>query len=270
MLKKPWNPLPDIIFEHRTTRIYDMDDHVSVIVTNYNYENYVIECLNSIAAQTHYAISIVVVDDDSSDNSVEVILEWLEGNKSRFISASLLRNMTNQGPSSSRNTAIEYCLAETIFIIDADNKLMPSAISKLRACLGRSGAQAVYSQLVEFGTRSQIGAADLWDVQRMYKGNYVDVMAMMKKSAWEAVGGFSHIEEGWEDYDFWLKFIDKGIDVVFLPEILCSYRVHGASRTAMEAHKSHHELEVIMRYRHPNKPDDLRISRQSRAVADPP
>lgn len=255
MLDKAWKPAPEILFSHGADDLIDNAGHVSVIVTNYNYEEYVTECLNSILNQTHKTLSLVVIDDDSrKDSSVKKISEWMEENKDRFCSIKLLKNIINQGPSASRNTAIEYCPSDTIFIMDADNTIMTTAVAKLHDCLQRSDAQGVYCQIVEFGDRNQIGSADLWDVERMYLNNYVDIMAMMKKSAWAQVGGFSHIEEGWEDYDFWLKFIDHGIDMVFLPEILCRYRVHGVSRTTTEAHKSHYDLEIIMKYRHPGHP----------------
>lgn len=254
MLEKPWKPQPETLFRHETQSAPGADA-VSVIVTNYHYGKYVTDCLDSIAAQTHDALSLVVVDDNScKDDSALRIAKWMEENKTRFLSTLLLRNVVNQGPAASRNTAMENCCSETVFIMDADNEILPTAISKLSACLKRSGARAAYSQLVEFGDRQEVGGADVWDIQRMRENNYVDIMALVEKSAWAEVGGFSHIEEGWEDYDFWLKFIDKGIDVVFLPEILCRYRVHGISRTATEAYKSHHDLEVIMRYRHPVLP----------------
>lgn len=264
MHDKPWKPQPEILFEHVTRRRGIDGDHVSVIVTNYNYEQYVVACLDSIAAQTHPPLSLVVIDDNSQrDDSATTIMDWMADNKQRFISTRLLRNVINQGPSASRNTAIECCPSDTVFIMDADNMIMPSAIAKLHACMTRSGARVVYSQLVEFGTRNQVGVADLWDVERMYRNNYVDIMAMIEKPAWSRVGGFSHIEEGWEDYDFWLKFIDHGIDVVFLPEILCQYRVHEVSRTATEAFKSHYDLEIIMRYRHPKAPRSRSLSTQA-------
>ena len=73
---------------------------------------------------------------------------------------------------------------------------------------------------------------------------------LVKKQAWEQVDGYSHIDEGWEDYDFWLKFITHKLDVGYVPEILCRYRVHGKSRTANEAHVHHQTLERMMDFRH--------------------
>ena len=86
----------------------------------------------------------------------------------------------------------------------------------------------------------------------MLKNNYVDVMALVKKSAWQQVDGYSHIERGWEDYDFWLKFVDAGLTPGYVPEILCRYRVHEKSRTATDAFHAHEDLKVAMAFRHSN------------------
>ena len=255
MYDKSWNPDPEILFCHEIPSFFDDKEHISVIVTNYNYENYIIECLESISNQTYNNLSLIIVDDNSDRfESIEIISDWMNKNKNRFISMKFLKNSMNQGPSASRNTAIMHSLSEIIFIIDADNTIMRTAISKLYNCLNRTNAQGVYCQIAKFGDQNQIGSADLWDTTEMFHKNYVDVMAMIKKSAWSQVGGFSHIEDGWEDYDFWLKFIDNNIDMVFLPEILCRYRVHESSRTATEAYKHHDDLAIIMRYRHPEQP----------------
>ena len=53
MLNKAWKPTPEILFSHGEKAVAPDEQHVSVIVTNYNYADYVIECLDSIAAQTH-------------------------------------------------------------------------------------------------------------------------------------------------------------------------------------------------------------------------
>jgi len=198
---------------------------------------------------------LIVVDDLSDkDDSVEVIKDWLTVNKQRFYSAKFLVHNRNQGPSLTRNSGFKAASAELVFVIDADNIIYPRAIQRMHECIQDGGFDAVYSQIEEFGDRIKIGFADIWDPDSMRKNNYVDVMALIKKSAWKQVGGYSHIEEGWEDYDFWLKFIDESLDVGYLPEVLCRYRVHGKSRTALEAFSAHQNLELIMAFRHPRFP----------------
>ena len=89
-------------------------------------------------------------------------------------------------------------------------------------------------------------------------GNYIDVMALVSREAWRKVDGFSHLELGWEDYDFWLKFIDAGFTAAYLPEILCRYRLHGASRTDKDALPAHELLRQVMAIRHPSPRDTAR------------
>ncbi|MBO1324901.1 glycosyltransferase family 2 protein [Acetobacter sp. TBRC 12305] len=249
---KPWDPVPDIAFLHKK-KTRKPKNLVSVCVTNFNYAALIGDCLDSIARQTHRDLEIVVVDDCSGkDASVQVITDWMAENRARFYSLKCLVNRRNQGPSFARNMAFEHALSDVVFIIDADNMAYPTALEKLYAALQEGPFPAVYPQLEEFGGRQGVGSADLWDATRMRRNNYVDVMALIRKTAWETVGGFSHIERGWEDYDFWLKFIDHGLEPAYLPEILCRYRVHDQSRTATDALAAHYDLELVMEFRHPS------------------
>lgn len=249
---KPWAPAGNIEFSFKK-KSRKPKDLVTVCVTNFNYAAVICECLDSIVDQTHENIDLVVVDDLSErDESIAVIMEWMEENKQRFYRATLIQNKRNQGPSFSRNVAFENALGEAVFIMDADNTVYPKALEKTYAALINGSFPAVYTQIEEFGDRKGIGHADIWDPARMKQNNYVDVMALIRKDAWARVGGFCHIEEGWEDYDFWLKFIDCDLSPGYLPEILCRYRVHNTSRTATEALSAHYDLELVMEFRHPS------------------
>ncbi|WP_306310080.1 glycosyltransferase family 2 protein [Acidomonas methanolica] len=254
MLEKPWKPAPETQLSRRTKRNCD-NGHVSVIVINYNYEKYVTDCLNLIVAQTRDSLSLIVIDDNSrKDDSVEKIMEWMAENKERFVPVLYLRNVISQGSSASRKAAIQHCPSKTVFIMDADNKVMLTAIAMLCACSQRSGTESVYSQFGEIGHRVRVGVADLWDVKRVCKNNCVDIMTMITEPPWVAIAGLSYIEEGQEDHDFWLKFIDKGIDGGLPPEIPCHYRVHDVSRTATKDYNPHCDLRGIMRCRHSERP----------------
>ena len=69
--------------------------------------------------------------------------------------------------------------------------------------------------------------------------------------AWREVGGYTHLDGGWEDYDFWCKFIDHGLVAAYVPEILCRYRVHEASMLHTEHQQRSADLAVQMMLRHP-------------------
>jgi GT2 family glycosyltransferase len=76
-------------------------------------------------------------------------------------------------------------------------------------------------------------------------------MALVSRQAWRDVGGYSHIEGGWEDYDFWCKFVEQGYEAAFVPEMLCRYRVHETSMLRTESARSYDSMFIEMTLRHP-------------------
>ncbi len=202
---------------------------ISVAVSLYDYALHVEACLASVAAQHHPRLELIVVDDASTDASLDAARRWLEANHSRFERAMLVTHLENQGLSQARNTAFELAQADHVFVLDADNSLYPRALARLQEPIDGSGAGAAYSQLALFGDTVQPGYADVWRPERFKPANYVDAMALVSKAAWRAVGGYDQLDIGWEDYDFWCKFVDHGIAAIYVPEILCRYRVHGQS-----------------------------------------
>jgi len=251
-LQNPWSPPAIIAHESRQTPTPPAH-LISVCVTVYNYAAYLPDCLDSIAAQTHDPLELIVVDDKSDrDDSLQTAIDWAKSHPSRFWRIKILTHARNQGPAAARNAAFTHAAAETVFIIDADNEIYPRCIARLAGAMQNGNFDATYAQLEYFGNERKIGSADIWDPAVIAEENYVDVMALVKKSAWAQIDGFSHIEEGWEDYDFWLKFIDAGFTAGYQPEILCRYRRHGSSRTHTDAYAAHEKLRAIMAYRHPN------------------
>jgi GT2 family glycosyltransferase len=77
-------------------------------------------------------------------------------------------------------------------------------------------------------------------------------MALVSKPAWQQVGGYTQLAaSGWEDYDFWCKFVEHGLSCAFVPEILCRYRSHAASMSNVETNPNAGSLILEMSLRHP-------------------
>lgn len=244
-------PAVDVVFQ-QIHRPEPPSDLVTVAVSLYNYANFLPDCLNSILAQRYLHLELVVVDDVSTkDNSLEVASDWLQAHGKRFTRVSLLRHRRNQGLAQARNTAFAHALGSHVFVIDADNEIYPRAIGRLRQALLTSGAAAAYTQLELFGSKCAVGAADVWRPQWLRHGNYIDAMALVSRNAWQDVGGYTHIDGGWEDYDFWCKFVEQGYVAAFVPEILCRYRIHGTSMLRTETARSYDGLFIEMTMRHP-------------------
>jgi glycosyltransferase involved in cell wall biosynthesis len=225
---------------------------VTAIITLYNYAHFVMDALDSVFHQTHANLDLIVVDDHSSDGSLVVAKTWLEEHHTRFARAKLLRHKANYGLAQSRNTAFESSANEFIFVLDADNEIYPEAIKKLLSACINAGSEAAYSQLEYFGEQSGLGRADVWERGAFRRGNYIDAMALIRKYAWSAVGGYSDFEiSGWEDYDLWCKFVEHNFRGTYVAEILCRYRVHKSSMLNVETNPNTALAMLEMMFRHP-------------------
>ena len=123
-------------------------------------------------------------------------------------------NEVNRGLAEARNTAFRLANSANILVLDADNFLVPQACEYLLAALEVAPKEvgAVYPLLAVQGHPNQKIANELpWNPQKFLTGNYVDAMALVRLEAWERVGGFQHTPGGWEDFDFWCRFIECGL-----------------------------------------------------------
>lgn len=228
------------------------DALVSVAVSLHNYARFLPACLDSVAAQTHAALELIVVDDASeADDGAAIAAAWLAAHAGRFARAVLLRHARNQGVAETRNTGFAHANGEAVFVLDADNLLYPRAIARLHAVRQPERFDAAYTQLEFFGAEARLGYADVWRKENFLHENYVDAMALVARQAWRRVGGYTQIEGGWEDYDFWCKFIDHGLTAAYVPEILCRYRVHDHSMLRTEHRGRRQSLAVQLTLRHP-------------------
>ncbi len=241
----------EIVFQH-TGNSAASPELVTVAVSLFHYERFLPDCLHSVLRQRHETIELIVVDDHSTeDGSIDVALGWLERHADRFARALLLRHTRNQGLAQARNTAFAHARGAAVFVMDADNEIYPRAIGRLHTAMETSGAAVTYTQLELFGAKRTIGLADIWQPEWLRHGNYVDAMSLISRRAWRDVGGYTHIEGGWEDYDFWCKLIEQGYRAAFVPEILCRYRVHRTSMLRTESARSYDAMFVEMTMRHP-------------------
>lgn len=233
----------------------------TVVIPLYNYEQYVVEALESVAAQTVPVLDLIVVDDSSTDQSLSVAMHWIERNAKRFNRVMVVHNTPNAGLSASRN--VGFCLAQSRFVLplDADNTLSPKCIETCLAVIEQSGAAYAYPIQQQFGDANDTLSATPYDPRRLINGNYIDALALVRKAAWAMVGGYESVKHGWEDYDFWCKLAEFGLFGQLVPEILARYRVHGASmlRTVTDLNRNKLRLIADVERRH----NWLRIERPS-------
>jgi len=203
---------------------------VAIVIPLHNYAELVTETLESVAAQTLGDLELVVVDDSSTDDSLDVARGWLNAHAGRFVSATLLRTVANRGLALTRNAGFAAAEAPFVFPLDADNTLEPDCLRLLLEGLEHSTASAAHPTLQHFGEATKRKHAAAWDPARLRRGNYIDAMALIRKAAWAHAGGYVKGDFiGWEDYELWCRFVEHGFWSLAVPEAVAGYRVHRSS-----------------------------------------
>jgi len=127
---------------------------VSVIIPIYKTEKYLEECLNSVLSQKicreikNRKIEIICVDDESPDNSKEIVQKFMEKNNNIT-----LLSQKNQGQSVARNNAIKIAKGKYIVFLDSDDLLPEGAISSLVTLAEETGSEVVVSHAKAFNSR---------------------------------------------------------------------------------------------------------------------
>ena len=103
-----------------------MSIKISLIIPVYNCEKYLEKCLESVMKQDLAGIEVIIINDGSEDNSLEIV----EGYKSRFKNISII-NQENKGQGAARNLGIKIAKGEYIGFIDADDYIEPNMISSM-------------------------------------------------------------------------------------------------------------------------------------------
>ncbi len=213
--------------EFQPTRITG-SPRVSIIVTCYNYGQYLAECLTSVDLQTYDNIEVIIVDDGSTDNTREVAHEFIKDAYHDQSRPWTYYHQPNSGqPAYPRNKGIELSTGELIICLDADDILMPTYVEECVQALKENPiASIAYTGVTCFGDSDAQWQAPNFDGARLLMQNFITCASMFKKSMWKEVGGYKTYCRGAEDFNFWVQAVGLGHVGVPVPRQLWKYRVH--------------------------------------------
>lgn len=220
---------PDRLVVLAESGAYDLArPRVTVAIPLYNYQREVREALDSIAASDFPELEVVIVDDASTDQSATAVRSFIQEHP--WIPAQILQHQVNRGLAASRNTCIQRARGEYVFMLDADNRVFPSTITRLVTALdahpAASFAYPIVSQHRAAGPAGLL-SQHAWDPDLLRDGNYIDAMALIRRADLVALGGYTEDPRlllGWEDYELWCRFAESGRFGILVPEMLGWYR----------------------------------------------
>ncbi|MGB3294822.1 MAG: glycosyltransferase [Phormidesmis sp.] len=216
-----------------------MSTQVSVIIPCFNAEKWLTESIDSCFNQTYRDIEIVVVDDGSTDGSLDII----KGYGDRLI----WHSHPNQGSNPTRNQGLSMASGDYVLFLDADDYILPERIEKQVGCFERTGADVVFSSV-----RSQkhypdgrIVLGDPSDERYYRPGDDVleslitsrrlahNLSPMFTRDILEKVGGWDETVKCSQDRDLLLSVALAKAKFEFLPGCYSVYRQYpGPSRVS--------------------------------------
>lgn len=227
---------------------------VSVVLTHYNYSDFVRDAIESVVASTDISLELVIVDNHSDDEELHHLQSII--GEYEWFPIRLVANAADQGPSVSRNIGARHARAQFLLLLDADNSLYPEGARLLTNALVESDAAFAYGIIEKFGQNTGLLSAIPWNVERLVEANYIDTMALIRRQVWDEVGGFDPqvaAVGGYDDYAFWLQLAAAGYQGELVSSFIGRYRVHGRSLQSL-LNLSTAEFMQIYRDRHPSLP----------------
>jgi glycosyltransferase involved in cell wall biosynthesis len=226
---------------------------VTVVVTCFNYGEFLAEAVDSALQQDGGPPAVIVVDDGSTDPATIRALEQLPP-------AVRLIRQENRGLSAARNAGLELVKTPYVFVLDADDRLMPGALSALRAPLDSAPTSApaaaggtrlgfTYGRLRFFGDWNGEVPWRGYDPFKLLYRHLIGSTCLMRREVYLDVGGFDPEFRAFEDWDFWLSALERGWYGLQIPELTFEYRRHGGSML-VGARRDYHKLYRKLRAKH--------------------
>lgn len=220
---------------------------VSVIVPCFNHATLLRQALDSVAAQTFGDWELVVVDDGSTDDSLEIARSFASANPD--FDVTLIRTR-NRGRSRARNTGISVARGEYILPLDSDDWIEPSMLGVcLETMAARPDAMAVAPLTRDYSPDDKVWNPPPWSFLLETVRNVVPYCSVYRRSAWAEVGGYAEEMAGYEDWDFWISVGALG-PIVQLSEPLFRYRFSRDNRRVAQDRDL--EMRAWIVRRHPD------------------
>lgn len=248
---------------------------VSFVIPCYNHGRFVADAVRSCLAQVDADVRVIVVDDGSDDGATPAACDEAAALDPERVVVVHQRNSglsaaRNRGAAEARQRGVAWAGAYLTFL-DADDFIDPTFVAKLHAALagapagpGLGAVSHAYCQERLVGLADMTWAVPEWDPMLMMVTNLHPVTTLVRRDCFEAVGGFDEsMRGGYEDWDLWLKFIERGWRGVRVREPLFTWRRHSPTTMIVEAGQHHARLFAHLVRNHPDLyrryADDLHI-----------
>ena len=232
------------------------DKIVSIVIPVYNQEKYLKQTLDSVLKQTYSTWECILINDGSSDDSVNIINKYAsQDNRFIFI------NSENKGVSNARNLGLQQAKGDYILFLDGDDLIHPEKLQRAISNFQKNEDLSIIFNTTNYfqGTientlyplKIEAELLNFSDLV-LYWGEKIIIpihSAILKKSLFEDIS-FDCELTAQEDWLVWLRLFQKKPKVLVLDAVLSYYRKHHESRTQIKSLEEDHfkALQIFEKY----------------------
>lgn len=221
---------------------------VSVIVITYNSEKFVLETLDSIYVQSYPNIELIITDDFSSDNTVQICKTWLDEHSERFVNSKLVTVEKNSGISPNCNRGVAASNGQWIKIIAGDDCLERNTIEAYVQHIAKNPEiTCLYSNVCEYDDVFDVNYKRPLRNMKDHRINYPGIIAqeqfsyllrenpvwaaaiITRKDVLDKIGWFNEKYAFFEDRPMLLALTKAGHKIHYLDIVGAKYRRHSES-----------------------------------------
>lgn len=218
---------------------------VTILIITYNSSEFIWETLESAKNQDYKNIELIISDDGSTDETIEVIKAWGDQNFKHFVNAKLVTTEINTGITANCNRGLREANGKWIKLIAGDDILADFCISENLHFISKNNftPKLVISQVTTFTdsdsidhsnvqprSQKEIFRSDVTAERQHYlliRGTFIlGSSAFYNRDVLTEMGGFNEEFRSLEDYPTFLYFTKKGFKLFFLPKSTVYYRRH--------------------------------------------
>lgn len=201
---------------------------LTIVIPVYNRAQVLTRTLDSVLAQSFRPLRLIIVDNNSTDNSVRVAREWIEANRSAGFSAELLHEHS-PGAAAARNRGLQAVTSEYTMFFDSDDLMLPGHVSRAMEAFTSAEKPDIAGWDVEYrrpdGSRAIKHFADM-DLQwnNIMHGSMSTLRYAARTSLFRQAGGWNPLSRGWDDIELGARLLRLS------PKII---KLHGAPSVAV-------------------------------------
>ncbi len=236
------------------------DPLVSIIVIVYNSSNYILETLESIRSQSYKNIELIISDDCSTDNTLDVCKKWISDNPN--FHTKICTTEKNTGISGNINRGVKIATGEWIKLLSGDDLLFEDSIERFLSFVFSNGVEVCVSRMHFFGDLKNV------EFKRKHYDEFYDVFSelsvkqkfklllkectlpmpglFISKKLFESIGYINEDYPFAEEWPTFLTILKKEIDIPYFNEELIKYRCAENSLSSEKTDNNGFKLNYVV------------------------